>query len=236
MTGDLARAIAAIRTGEKERGRLMLAEIIRGDPRNEAAWLWMSAVLDSDAQRRECLERVLAFNPHNETALHGLAVLEAHEANAPALASAATGTRQWPVASLRAASAAAAKRAAVAQGRRSSAASAPAQPPPRSLDGVAALATRSCSYCAETIKAEASICRFCGRDLRRGQPAGPEVVAPAQPGGSSLAPRPAWSLGVAALPGKRGTADYVWIAGAVTCLLAVLACLGGAVLLLLRGG
>jgi hypothetical protein len=71
----LRRAIAAIKAGDKAAGRRLLAEVIRSDPRNEAAWLWMSAVLDSDEQRRTCLERVLAINPDNPTARRGLARL-----------------------------------------------------------------------------------------------------------------------------------------------------------------
>lgn len=31
--------------------------------------------------------------------------------------------------------------------------------------------TRNCPYCAETIKAQALVCRFCGYDLRTGKPA-----------------------------------------------------------------
>jgi Tfp pilus assembly protein PilF len=68
MSDSLHRAIAAIRSGDKETGQRLLAEVIRNDPRNETAWLWMSSVIDTDEHRRDCLERVLAFNPHNETA------------------------------------------------------------------------------------------------------------------------------------------------------------------------
>ncbi len=75
MPGTLQQAIAAIKAGDKAAGRRLLAEVIRNDPRNEAAWLWMSAVLDSDEQRRTCLERVLAINPDSATARQGLARL-----------------------------------------------------------------------------------------------------------------------------------------------------------------
>ena len=85
----LRRAIAAIKGGDKAAGRRLLAEVIRNDPGNEAAWLWMSAALDADEQRRVCLERVLAINPGNQTARQGLARLGL-ASQAPALSPAGT--------------------------------------------------------------------------------------------------------------------------------------------------
>jgi hypothetical protein len=71
----LRQAIAAIKAGDKAAGRRLLAAVIRENPRDEAAWLWMSAAIDVDEQRRTCLERVLAINPDNATARRGLASL-----------------------------------------------------------------------------------------------------------------------------------------------------------------
>ena len=48
MSSDtLQSSIASIRLGSKESGKLLLSEVIRDDPRNETAWLWMSAVIDT---------------------------------------------------------------------------------------------------------------------------------------------------------------------------------------------
>jgi len=75
MSEIVQRAIDAIRSGDKETGKLLLAEAIRNDPRNETAWLWMSSVIDTDDHRRYCMERVLQINPNNETARRGLEAL-----------------------------------------------------------------------------------------------------------------------------------------------------------------
>jgi len=75
MPDDLSRAVSAIRQGDRATGRRLLAGVLRADPSHELAWLWMSSVVDTDTQRRDCLQRALAINPHSEAARRGLAAL-----------------------------------------------------------------------------------------------------------------------------------------------------------------
>ena len=80
MTADeslLAQGILAARVGEKSKARRLLTQVIQEDPRSEAAWLWLSSVLDTPQGRAHCLRQVLALNPRNQTAQKGLAALEA---------------------------------------------------------------------------------------------------------------------------------------------------------------
>ncbi len=72
----LARGIAAARAGDRTVARQLLTQVIQDDPGSEAAWLWLSSVLDTPQGRAFCLRQVLALNPGNQTALKGLAALE----------------------------------------------------------------------------------------------------------------------------------------------------------------
>ena len=76
MTNDLQQAIAAIKAGDKEAGQQLLAQVIKAEPKNEAAWLWMASTLDDPQEKKECLQKVLQINPDNETARQALAQLE----------------------------------------------------------------------------------------------------------------------------------------------------------------
>jgi len=68
----LQQAVTAIKSGEKEKGKELLVEVLELDENNEAAWLWMTRCVDDRDTKRECFERVLEINPDNQHAIKGL--------------------------------------------------------------------------------------------------------------------------------------------------------------------
>jgi len=74
----LQAGIIAAREGRRAEARAFLEQGLQANPRSEQAWLWMSAVVENDAECRICLERVLSINPHNQTAQAGLERLGAN--------------------------------------------------------------------------------------------------------------------------------------------------------------
>jgi len=75
MSGDLQNAISLIKSGHKEAAQAILIQILEDEPQNEKAWIWMSAVVDTDEMRLECLDEVLKINPNNQAAQKGAAKL-----------------------------------------------------------------------------------------------------------------------------------------------------------------
>lgn len=69
------RGVHAARLGHKEEAEQFLRQAVALDPRNERAWLWLSAVVEGIEAQRECLQRVLSINPTNSFARSGLAFL-----------------------------------------------------------------------------------------------------------------------------------------------------------------
>lgn len=84
VQAQLARGIQAAKQGDRIAASTLLYEVIDREPKNELAWLWLSYVLDSEEDRRICLENVLTLNPHNRYARQGLARLNGEAAPAPA--------------------------------------------------------------------------------------------------------------------------------------------------------
>ncbi len=73
----LQAGITAAREGRRAEARALLLQALQTNSRSEQAWLWMSAVVETDTERQSCLEQVLAINPHNQTAQIGLEKIKA---------------------------------------------------------------------------------------------------------------------------------------------------------------
>jgi hypothetical protein len=72
----LQKGIRAARRGADEPARRLLGYVVQQDPGNEEGWLWLARVVETPAQRADCLQRVLDINPQNEWAAGQLAELE----------------------------------------------------------------------------------------------------------------------------------------------------------------
>jgi len=72
---SLKLGIAAMKTGQRDKARDLLMEAIEHDEENEQAWLWLSGAVDTDEDKRVCLENVLSLNPENQAAQKGLVKL-----------------------------------------------------------------------------------------------------------------------------------------------------------------
>jgi hypothetical protein len=85
MTTDdlLQQGVAALKEGRRADARRVLAQVVQQDRQNEAAWLWLSGAVNTDAERRICLENVLAINPNNGIAKRGLERLGIKQKTAP---------------------------------------------------------------------------------------------------------------------------------------------------------
>jgi tetratricopeptide (TPR) repeat protein len=71
----LRDGIAALKAGRREQARALLMQVVEQDDQNEKAWLWLSGAVETDDDRRVCLENVLTLNPGHAAARQGLAKL-----------------------------------------------------------------------------------------------------------------------------------------------------------------
>ncbi len=87
----------ALKAGRKEEARALLMKAVELDELNEDAWLWLSAVVETEEDQQTCLENVLAINPSNERARQGLKYLEQQRrGGAPVLNAMPTATPAPP--------------------------------------------------------------------------------------------------------------------------------------------
>jgi hypothetical protein len=76
MATSLEQAVAHIQAGELEKGKQILAQVLKQNPRDESAWLWLALSVTDVEQERYCFERVLKINPQNQHAIEGLRRLD----------------------------------------------------------------------------------------------------------------------------------------------------------------
>jgi tetratricopeptide (TPR) repeat protein len=66
-SADLLRqALQAARSGRELTARDLFRDVVRLDPNNELAWIWLSGLLDPLEDRLAACERVLSINPGNQ--------------------------------------------------------------------------------------------------------------------------------------------------------------------------
>lgn len=77
----LQKGIQAAKAKQLDEARKLLSQVVKLEPRNEVAWLWLSGVIQDNKLRVRCLENVLAINPDNAVAQKGLQALKQIEPN-----------------------------------------------------------------------------------------------------------------------------------------------------------
>ncbi len=148
----LQTGIEAAKRGQKQHAQALLLQVVEADERNELAWLWLSAVIDSLDDKITALENVLAVNPHNQAAQKGLAALKSQRT----VEQLAGDDDSQPL-------------PALASGN------APPSPPPDDIQNYAAISPvelvsalddpYQCLYCGALATFEMKRCPECGRSL-----------------------------------------------------------------------
>jgi hypothetical protein len=71
----IKQGIVALKAGQKAQARSLFEQALQQNKQSEMAWLWLSGAVDTNDERRACLETVLSINPNNGPAQRGLAQL-----------------------------------------------------------------------------------------------------------------------------------------------------------------
>ncbi len=157
LRDTLRDGIAAVRQGDRARGRALLLRVVEADERVEPAWLWLSAAVDDPADQLVALENVLALNPQHAQALAGARALRQKLGIVEAMPPAPAVVVEPPAPDI----------VEAAAPVETPAVSAPSPPPPTHAY-VAAIPEDDpyqCAYCGRQTEPEELRCPHCGRGL-----------------------------------------------------------------------
>lgn len=76
-------AVTAAKAGDKIVARALFREVSESEPKSEQAWLWRAALAETAEEAMTHLEKVLALNPSNKTALDQLGGLRLAQLSKP---------------------------------------------------------------------------------------------------------------------------------------------------------
>jgi tetratricopeptide (TPR) repeat protein len=82
----LQAGITAVKNSDQAQARLLFLKVVEADEDNESGWLWLSQVVEDEADKRACLENVLSINPQNGAARRMLAHLDHSDTAVPLMA------------------------------------------------------------------------------------------------------------------------------------------------------
>jgi hypothetical protein len=73
------QAIQLIREGNTKTGGKILSEVVRQEPKNETAWLWLAGCFEDNEKKKFCLKKALEINSKNQKAWEALDRLSQEE-------------------------------------------------------------------------------------------------------------------------------------------------------------
>ncbi len=73
---NIQTGIEYYKAGNKTTARNVFLEVVKKEPNNEIAWMWLAACVNTSKQKKDCFHKVLAINPDNSAAQKALAELE----------------------------------------------------------------------------------------------------------------------------------------------------------------
>jgi hypothetical protein len=68
MGDELKRVADLIKEHKEAEARAVLIQILKTNPTNDDAWVWMASITEDREKRQKCLEEALKNNPRNQTA------------------------------------------------------------------------------------------------------------------------------------------------------------------------